>query len=95
MFFIEKQNHKIHIVFLISKTRGYSMRRTIVILANSFMNGGRCIAGKDLSTKEWVRLKSPFEHAGLNGAFSQEHLFKLCGDKNGPQLLEVWEITAL
>lgn len=69
------------------------MRRTIVILANSIMHGGRCIAGKDLNTKEWVRLKSPFEHTGLNGAFSQQDLLKLCGDKNGPQLLEVWEIA--
>lgn len=80
-------------VFLESKIWWYLMRRIIVILANSIMHGGRCIAGKDLNTKEWVRLKSPFEHAGLNGAFSQQDLLKLCGDKNGPQLLDVWEIA--
>jgi hypothetical protein len=69
------------------------MRRNIVTLANSSMYGGRCIAGKDLNTKEWIRLKSPFENVGLSGAFSNQDLFKLCGNRNGPQLLDVWEIS--
>ena len=32
-----------------------SEKKTILILANSHRKGGRCIAGKDIHTKEWIR----------------------------------------
>lgn len=93
IFLRRKQKQKTFIVYSLIPNLIAIMRRNIVILANSNMYGGRCIAGKDLKTKEWIRLRSPFEHVGLNGAFSYQDLLELCGNINGPQLLDVWEIS--
>lgn len=32
------------------------IKKTIVILANSIKNNGRCLAGKDIFTGEWMRI---------------------------------------
>ena len=44
------------------------MKKTIVILANSVKHGQHCVAGKDVSTKQWIR---PVRDAG-GGELSSE-----------------------
>ncbi len=57
----------------------------IICLANSFKRGGRCIAGIDIDTGEWVR---PFNPRGYEGALGRERLIK----GNEPRILDVLEI---
>jgi hypothetical protein len=57
----------------------------IICLANSFKGGGRCIAGIDIDTGEWVR---PFNPRGDEGALGRERLIK--GDE--PRILDVLDI---
>jgi len=63
--------------------------RDIVILANSRRHGAHCIAGKDLTTKEWVRPITIFgEGRGDPEAFSDSDLQTLTGDLSGPKVLD-------
>lgn len=65
--------------------------RDIVILANSRRHDGRCIAGKDLVTGEWIR---PINILGKGkprldqSAFMGEDFASLSMPKSGPQLLD-------
>lgn len=67
----------------------YTVYRNIVILANSRRHGAHCIAGKDLSTGEWVRPITSFgKWRSDPDAFSDDDLRKLTGDVSGPKLLD-------
>ncbi len=58
----------------------------ILCLANSYKGGGgRCVAGIDMCTKEWVR---PFNPRGHEGAIGNERLI----NGNEPKILDVLEI---
>ncbi len=43
-----------------------SEKKTILILANSHRKGGRCIDGKDIHTKEWIRPVGNYNKHALN-----------------------------
>jgi hypothetical protein len=67
--------------------------RDIVILANSRRHDGRCIAGKDLATGEWIRPISIFGKGRKDPeAFYDSDLNKLIGDPDGPKLLDCVKI---
>ena len=58
----------------------------IICLANSFKGGGgRCIAGIDRDSGEWVR---PFNPRGHEGAIGSERLIK----RDEPRILDVLDI---
>lgn len=67
------------------------IHKNIVILANSRRHEGHCIAGKDLSTGEWIR---PINILGRGktrpdqSAFFGEDFERLNVAKSGPQLLD-------
>jgi len=75
--------------------------RDIVILANSRKTitlnsvkySGHCIAGKDIRTKEWVRLICIRDRSGNTIPFTYQDLNKLCGDGNGPALFSRFRIN--
>ena len=63
--------------------------RDIVILANSRRHGAHCIAGKDLTTGEWIRPITIFGKGRDDpDAFSDDDLRKITGDSSGPKLLD-------
>lgn len=63
--------------------------RKILVLANSRKHSGRCIAGIDLDSREWVRpINNPREKRSDPTAFSDYDLKKLYGDPFGPKLLD-------
>jgi DNA-binding MarR family transcriptional regulator len=63
--------------------------REIIILANSIKHNGRCIAGKDIKSGEWVRIVPLNE----NRAFTDAELYELYGDRKGPELLDIISIA--
>jgi hypothetical protein len=67
--------------------------RDIVILANSRRHEGRCIAGKDLATGEWIRPISIFGKGRTDpDAFYDSDLNRVIGNPEGPQLLDCIKI---
>jgi hypothetical protein len=65
------------------------VHKSIVILANSRRHGGHCIAGKDITTGEWVRPITSFGKGRSDpDAFSDDDLRRLTGDASGPRLLD-------
>ena len=55
--------------------------KKLLILANSHRDGGRCIAGKDIKTKEWIRpIRNEEEHGLENYKFLKY------------KTLEIWDI---
>ncbi len=63
--------------------------REIVILANSRRHGGHCIAGKDLTTGQWIRPINIGSSARDDPAtFREDDLDRLFGDAFGPKLLD-------
>lgn len=72
------------------------VHKNIIILANSRRHDGHCIAGKDLSTGEWIR---PINILGREkprldqSAFSGEDFIALNVAKSGPQLLDCVRIS--
>jgi hypothetical protein len=61
--------------------------KDIIILANSVKKKGHCIAGKDTTTREWIRLINNFKfESGDATPFFPPGLKKLCGDRDGPEL---------
>ncbi|MFA4824395.1 MAG: hypothetical protein WC593_04475 [Methanoregula sp.] len=72
------------------------VHKNIIILANSRRHDGHCIAGKDLSTGEWIR---PINILGRGkprldqSAFSGEDFIALNVAKSGPQLLDCVRIS--
>jgi len=72
--------------------------RNIVILANSKKIGGRCVAGKDIDTGEWVRIissKRDPRFIFITVPFTPEQLNKLSGVYGGPHLLSIYRIPFL
>jgi hypothetical protein len=63
------------------------MRQTIVCLANSYKQGGRCVAGISLETDSWVRLRQP----DGDGSFTVQQC--TLADGGGElRLLDVFEV---
>jgi hypothetical protein len=65
----------------------------VVILANSVAKRKRCIAGKDINTGEWIRIKNYNTDNSNDGFFPSYELKKLCGSEYGPKLLDVLDIA--
>jgi hypothetical protein len=66
--------------------------RDIAILANSRKYGGHCIAGKDIRTKEWVRLICKLDSSRNTVPFNETDLRKFCGRGEGPSLFSCYRI---
>ena len=67
--------------------------REIVILANSRKYGGRCIAGIDIDTHDWVRvINNPLIQRDDPSVFMQDDLQYYYGSAFGPQLGDVVKI---
>jgi len=65
------------------------VHKNIIILANSRRHGAHCIAGKDLSTLEWVRPITSFGKGRIDpDAFSDDDLLRITGDASGPKVLD-------
>ena len=65
------------------------VNKNIIILANSRRHGAHCIAGKDLSTLEWVRPITSFGKGRIDpDAFSDDDLLRITGDASGPKVLD-------
>ena len=62
------------------------VKKQIVCLANSRMEGDRCIAGKDRSSGNWIRLVNK-PGAGLS---EDERQYE---DRNDPKLLDIIEVS--
>lgn len=72
-----------------SRGGGEMITRDVIILANSRKYSGHCIAGKDLKTREWVRLINNKVDQQKNPIpFTPADLKALYGDTNGPKLLQ-------
>jgi hypothetical protein len=63
--------------------------KVIICLAASWRPGGRCIAGKEISDKKWVRPVSGGKDDGINDRQS------LYPDGNSAQVLDIIEIPVL
>jgi hypothetical protein len=62
------------------------LRKTIVCLANSYKHGGRCIAGIDLDSGQWIRLHGNSADGALCAC---EYMLD---DGSEPRLLDVIEV---
>ncbi len=62
------------------------MKRQIVILANSFREGNRCIAGIDVQTGDWVRPVSPPDGGAMTRGLRNI-------DGREPELREIVEVS--
>lgn len=58
----------------------------MVVLANSFKTGNRCLAGIDLNTRTWVRPVSESANGDITLAYMRQHY------GNNPQILDIVEI---
>ncbi|WP_062398361.1 hypothetical protein [Methanogenium cariaci] len=67
--------------------------REILILANSRKYGGRCIAGIDINTNEWIRpINNPLIKRDDPSVFMEDDLYFYYGIHFGPQLGDVVKI---
>jgi hypothetical protein len=64
----------------------------IIVLANSKKNGGRCIAGKSLSSTPYFSWVRPVADRGNNSIMRNEYTYESGGE---PRLLDVAEISLI
>ena len=71
---------------------GHEVKR-IIVLANSYKTGGRCIAGKEIvgcNPGQWVRPVAPANET-KEGALDRKH--RRTADGSEPQVLNEYEVT--